>query len=117
MRSFSYFYDISDLLNQPFNFESVLVLRTWVKDETDSLEALNSFLILGVLVGKEAAWQAHLIQVLSECLVSLVNADHPIDDLGPVIERILVAREEVIFIEYADDTRAQRFNEHNSCLL
>lgn len=117
MGAFCHFYHIRNLLQQPFYFESVLVFLTGIEDKADSLEALDSLLILRVGAREVAVRQADFGQILSEGFVIFVDADHPVDDFGPVVQGVLVANEEVIFIEYSDYAFPKRLDKYYSCLL
>lgn len=91
------------LLQQALQLVDVLVLTARVQDEADALETLNPVFVLVGLAAEVAARQAHLRQIFHKGLVVLLVAEDPVNDLGPVPERVLAANEEVVLVEDAEN--------------
>lgn len=77
----------------------ILIFGSTVENETDPFEGFYSLFVLNVLAGKVAAGETDFFQILREGLIVPVHADNPVNDVGPVIESVGVADEEVIFVE------------------
>lgn len=103
MSSFWFLDDISNLQQQRLQLRSILILLPRIQYKTNPLKTLNSLLILNRLTGEITAREADLIKILIIRLTILIHRYDPINDLGPIVQSVDVADEEVIFVEDLQD--------------
>lgn len=93
---------LRDLFDQHRQLFRELVSLAAKDHEADPLEGLDALFVLLTLLAEERRLQRHLVQVLGEKVVFIVR-DHPVDNLRPVSQGVLVLVEEVLAVEQVQD--------------
>lgn len=113
MSSFWFLDDIGYLQQERLQLRSILILLPRVEYKTNPLKTLNSLLILNRLTGEVTAREADFIKILIIRLTILIHRYDPIYDLGPVVQSVDVADEEVIFVENMQHLGFEVFDEED----
>lgn len=93
---------LRDLFDQHRQLFRELVSLAAKDHEADPLKGLDALFVLLALLAEERRLQRHLVQVLGKEVVFIVR-DHPVDDLRPVSQGVLVLVEEVFAVEQVQD--------------
>jgi hypothetical protein len=77
----------------------VLILRAVENNEADSFKRLYFSLVFSLLSREKACLQTDLFKVFCKQIALLIMRNDPIDDLAPVAQCGLIAREEIILVK------------------